>query len=73
MKLFVRVKTGAREERVEAIDAGHFKVSVKALPVDGKANRAVAKALADFLGIAPSELELVGGATSRDKVFDRVS
>lgn len=69
MKLFVRVKTNAKMERVEELDPTHFKIAVKAVPVDGKANKAVAKALAKHLGVAVSRIELVSGASSRDKVF----
>lgn len=70
MKLFVRVKANAKTERVEPIDATHFRVSVTVPPIDGKANRAVARAVAKHLGIAPSTLVLVRGVTSRDKVFE---
>lgn len=69
MRLFVTVKTTAREEKVEEKDATHFAVSVKAQPIDGKANVAVAKALARHLGVAPSRLLLRSGATSKSKVF----
>lgn len=70
MRLFVTVKTNAREERVTQEDATHFAISVKVLPIEGRANKAIAKALAKFLGIAPSRLTLVSGASSKRKVFD---
>ncbi|OGI22216.1 MAG: hypothetical protein A2808_02405 [Candidatus Moranbacteria bacterium RIFCSPHIGHO2_01_FULL_55_24] len=72
MKLFVTAKTNAREERVEEVDETHFKVSVKAAPLEGKANKAIAKALARHLSIAPSRLTLRSGASGRSKVFDCV-
>lgn len=68
-RIFVTVKTSAREVRVVEHDATHFTVSVKAVPMDGKANTAVKKALASYLGQAPSTLMLHSGATSRHKVF----
>jgi len=46
-----------------------LRVSVTAAPEDGKANRAVIVLLADSLGIAPSSISLVRGASSRDKWF----
>lgn len=70
MHLFVTVKTRARAEHVEPIDATHFSVSVKAAPVEGKANIAVARALAQHLGVAVSALTLRSGATGKRKVFD---
>lgn len=69
MRLFVTVKTAAREEKVEEKDTTHFVVSVKAPPIDGKANIAVAKTLSRHLGVAPSRLSLRSGATSKSKVF----
>jgi uncharacterized protein YggU (UPF0235/DUF167 family) len=44
-------------------------VKVRAKPQDGAANAAVAALLANALGIAPSRLDLVRGATAREKVF----
>lgn len=70
MRLFVTVKTNARAESVEAVDATHFVVAVKAQPIEGKANVAVAKILARYLGMAPSRLTLRSGATGKRKVFE---
>lgn len=70
MKLFVTAKPMAREEKVEKIDATHFTVAVKELPVEGRANRAIIKAMADFLGIAPLRLKIVSGYSSRNKVLE---
>jgi uncharacterized protein YggU (UPF0235/DUF167 family) len=72
MRYFVTAKTGAREEWVEALDATHFRVAVKASPIEGRANTAIAKALARHLGIAPSRLILRSGAAGKRKVFETV-
>ena len=42
---------------------------VRAAPEDGKANAAVLELLARALGVAPSRLSLLRGATSREKLF----
>jgi uncharacterized protein YggU (UPF0235/DUF167 family) len=42
---------------------------VAAAPERGKANEAVVDFLADTLGIPRAHVELVAGATSRDKTF----
>jgi len=67
-RLAVRVTPGARQELVE-IAAGRVQVKVRAKPEDGKATDAVRDLLAKALEIAPSRLELLRGATSRDKLF----
>ncbi len=50
-------------------DGADLLVSVTTVPEDGKANAAVVKLLAKALGVPKSRLELVRGATGRDKVF----
>lgn len=70
MKLFVAAKPGARREKVEKIDETHFEVAVKEPPVQGRANAAIIRALADFLALPPSRLRIVSGWSSRRKVID---
>lgn len=70
MKIFVQAKANAKLEKVEKIDETHFVVSVKKPPQDGKANIAIIKALAKFLGVPLSCVRLVSGASSKQKVFE---
>lgn len=70
MKIFVSAKTGAKKCNVEKIDGAHFKVTVKEPPQKGRANAAIAKALADYFGIAPSRMHLARGKTSKKKTFE---
>jgi hypothetical protein len=44
-------------------------VYVREPALEGKANEAVVKLLAKHLGVAPSRLDLVSGASSRVKRF----
>lgn len=70
MKIFVKAKAGAKKEQVEQIDATHYVVQVKAPPVEGKANDAIRKALADYFGVAPSQIMMISGKTSKQKIFE---
>ncbi len=70
MKIFVKAKAGAKKEQVEQIDATHYVVQVKAPPVEGKANDAIRKALADYLDVAPSQIMMISGKTSKQKIFE---
>lgn len=70
MKIFVKSKPGAREEKVEKVDDSHYTVAVKAPPEKGKANQAIAKALAAYFKVAFVDVILKSGATSRQKVFE---
>lgn len=67
-RLPVRVTPGARVEALELGDASLI-AKVRAKPEDGKANAAVIDLVARGLGVAPSRLTLLKGATSRDKLL----
>jgi len=67
-RIAVRVTPNASRNRVVAED-GTIRVYVTTVPEDGKANVAVIELLAKAIGLAKSRLQLVRGATSRDKVF----
>ena len=60
-------------EIVSIMEDGVIKIKLTAPPVDGKANDALEKFLADTLGISKSQVEIVGGRSSRNKlvaIFD---
>jgi uncharacterized protein (TIGR00251 family) len=65
--LAVRVQPGARKSGVKGEQAGALKLAVTAPPEDGRANEAVVELLAEVLGVKRKQLELVIGATSRNK------
>ncbi|WP_298282078.1 DUF167 domain-containing protein [Novosphingobium sp.] len=67
-RLAVRVTPGARSEGIEIAD-GRVLVKVRTKPEDGKASAAVLELLAQALGVAPSQVEMLRGATSREKLF----
>lgn len=70
MRIFVKAKPGAKEAYVEAQDATHIMVSVVEPAQEGKANRAIVRALAQHLGIVPSRIEIVSGAAAKRKVIE---
>lgn len=72
MKIFVKVKTRAKRDRVEQIDPLHFLVSVRACPEAGRANRAIETALAEFFNIPVSCVRITKGYSRREKIFEIV-
>ena len=70
MKISVKVKPRAREEYIKEIGEGNFEVAVKEPPVQGKANRAVVRALAEYFHVSQSQVSIVSGYTSRNKVVE---
>jgi uncharacterized protein (TIGR00251 family) len=67
--LAVRAQPGARKNAVVGAYGGALKVAVTAPPEDGRANAALIEVLSDCLGLKQSQIELINGATSRNKVF----
>ncbi len=70
MKLKVRVIPGASGSRVVGWLGDALKVRVAAPPEKGKANSAVLRLLASELNVAESDLALVSGASSQNKVVE---
>jgi uncharacterized protein (TIGR00251 family) len=63
----VRVQPGARRTSIVGEQAGALKVAVTAPPQDGRANKAVIELIRQALGAKRSQVELLSGATARDK------
>ena len=66
-RLALRVTPGAHVESVE-LGQGVLLTKVRTKPEDGKANQAVLSLLASALGTATSRLQMLRGATGRDKL-----
>ncbi|HMD82593.1 MAG TPA: DUF167 domain-containing protein [Anaerolineales bacterium] len=68
--LAVRVTPRAsRNEIVEMLDDGTIKVRIAAPPADDEANTALIEFLAEILGVPKSRLDIVAGASGRDKLI----
>jgi hypothetical protein len=65
--LDVAVKPRASREGVGPVQADRLVVSVNAPPVDGKANEAVVRVLAETFGVPRSAVAIVRGETGRKK------
>ncbi len=66
----IRVVTRAKKNEIaEIMSDGTLKVRVTAPPVEGKANKAVIDLIADVLDVPASSVEIVAGATSREKLI----
>jgi uncharacterized protein len=72
MKIFVKARPGAREEKIEKLSETQFIISVKEPPKKGRANYAIAAVLAEHFSVPFSRVRLVSGFSSRQKVFDIV-
>ncbi len=70
MKIQVKVHARSKREGIVPQPDGSYKVDVKAPPVEGKANEAVCKVLAEFFKKPKSSVRVVQGATNSRKVVE---
>lgn len=68
ISIAVRVTPGARRSEVIAVDPDRVRVRLAAPPVEGKANEALRRFLADACDVRASAVTLLRGERSRDKV-----
>jgi uncharacterized protein len=66
-RLNVRVAPGAARSGVVGRHGAGWKLRVSAPPVDGRANEAVERLLADVLGLPARDVGIVSGHGRRDK------
>ncbi|HXF85401.1 MAG TPA: DUF167 domain-containing protein [Anaerolineales bacterium] len=68
--LAVRVTPRAsRNEIVELLEDGTIKIRIAAPPADNEANQALLEYLSEILGVPKSRLDIVAGASGRDKLI----
>ncbi|HOW85906.1 MAG TPA: DUF167 domain-containing protein [Candidatus Aminicenantes bacterium] len=67
--LTVKARPRSKAPGVEAVGPSDFLVRVRAAPEKGRANAEVAELLARHLGVPPSRLTLLRGASSSHKQF----
>jgi len=71
--LAVRVTPRAsRNEIVELLDDGTVKIRIAAPPSDNEANETLIEFLSEILGVPKSRLDIVAGASGRDKLISVV-
>ncbi|MBP5985631.1 MAG: YggU family protein [Azonexus sp.] len=68
--LTLHIQPGAKKTEFAGLHGDALKIRLAAPPVDGKANEALIKFVAETLGLAKSAVNLKSGQTSRRKVLE---
>lgn len=68
--LTLHIQPGAKKTEFAGLHGDALKIRLAAPPVDGKANEALIRFVADTLGLAKSAVILKSGQTSRRKVLE---
>ena len=69
MKIKVLAKPNKKERKIIKVDDTTYKVYVTEPPEDGKANKAIIESLAEYFKVPKSNVQLMFGETSKEKVF----
>lgn len=65
--LLVKVQPGKKKSRVLGFQEGRWRLDIAAPPIDGKANKALVRFLAELLDVAGRRVTVEGGESSRHK------
>jgi uncharacterized protein (TIGR00251 family) len=69
----VRVTPHAKKNEIHGImEDGTVKIRITSAPVEGQANEALLKFLADLLDVRANQLEIIAGQTGKDKLISVV-
>jgi len=69
MKIQVKVKANSKTEELSR-EGNNFIIKVKEPPKEGKANQAVIKLLAEHFGVSQSQVRILSGFRSKNKVIE---
>jgi uncharacterized protein (TIGR00251 family) len=70
IRLTVRVQPRASKDEFAGVREGVLRVRLRAPPVDGAANEALVRFLADELGVTRRQVRMVSGFGSRTKTVE---
>jgi uncharacterized protein (TIGR00251 family) len=70
MKISVKVKANAKQQKIEAIADGSLKISLKSPPIDGKANLELISLLAKHFQVSKSPVIIKSGQNNKSKIVE---
>lgn len=73
IRLFVQITPNAKKSEVIGVLDGALKIKLQAQPIEGKANEALVRFLADRLDVVKSAVVITHGHTSKRKTIEITS
>ncbi|MCB0392906.1 MAG: DUF167 domain-containing protein [Bdellovibrionales bacterium] len=70
MRINVLVKTKSKNEGIEKLTDDSFVVRINVPPIEGRANKRVTELLAKFFNCPKTQIVLIKGTKSKNKVFE---
>ncbi len=70
VRLAVQITPNARKSEVVGLQDDVLKIRLKAQPVDGKANEALVRYIADMLSVPKSAVSITHGHTTKRKIIE---
>lgn len=69
MKIFIKVKTGAKVDKIEKVNKTRYNIWVKAQPIKGQANKRAIQLLSSYIKLPQSAMKITSGLTSSQKTI----
>ena len=73
MRITCHVKPRSRKEEIVQIGPAEFEVRITQMPIDGKANEGLIRALGSHFKCAKSCITIVSGHSSKRKIIDIIA
>lgn len=69
VRIAIKAVPGASQDQIAGPLGDRLKIRISAPPEGGKANKAICKLLASKLGLKQKDVQVISGATNREKVI----
>jgi hypothetical protein len=70
MRISVKVKTKAKENKITPLGETNFNIAVKDLPIEGRANAKIIELFAEYFKISKTRIKIVSGLKSKKKIVE---
>ena len=69
-RIAIKIIPSAKKEELIKEGENHYKIKVRAQAVEGRANEAMIKLLAEYFDVSKSQIKIVQGEFARNKIVE---